>query len=65
MRPYHCYFLDDHGLIADQKVVVCGDDREVGEIASGLLAQRPQLRGVEVWSRSRRVSLYKADSQHA
>ena len=60
MRPYRCYFLDDHGLIKGQQVVVCNDDHEVGEIASGLLAQRPQLCGIEVWSRARRVSLYTA-----
>jgi len=28
MRPYHCYFLDDHGLIRGQQVVLCDDDRE-------------------------------------
>jgi hypothetical protein len=65
MRPYRCYFLDAHGLIKGLQVVVCNGDREVDEIASGLLAQRPEHRGIEVWNRSRRVSLHTADSQHA
>ena len=65
MRPYRCYFLDDHGRIKDTRVVVCNGDREVERIAFGLLAERPEHRGVEVWNRSRRVGLQTADPQHA
>ena len=65
MRPYRCYLLDDHGLIRGQRLVLCNDDLEVSRIAQGLLAEHPQLRGVEVWNRSRRIELRAADPRHA
>jgi hypothetical protein len=65
MRPYRCYFVDAHGLIKDTRMVLCEGDREVDAVASGLLAERPQLSGVEIWNRCRKVGFRSADPQHA
>ena len=65
MRPYRCYFLDDHGAIRGVQVMVCLDDRELAELAPRLLASHPDHAGVEVWERSRRVLLQTAEPRHA
>jgi hypothetical protein len=62
MRPYRCYFLNAYGAIVGIQMVVCQDDSEAVELTPQLLARHPEHYGVEVWERSRLITLQSATS---
>ena len=64
MRPYFCYFLDDHGAIVGLQVMVCADEREPIERPPTCW---PAIPTAWAWrfGAARRVLLRTAEPRHA